>query len=495
MLCDHLLIFNGAETMAQIFLSYSSSDIIFVRYLKGLLENEGFLVWIDEAEIVSGDRWWPTIERQIEACAAFLVVMSPNATSSEWVEREILKAQKEKRPVYPVLLNGEPWAMLANRQYVDMRQGQAASLPQKLVDALRRDVSQPDGLQRPPGYSGNPDTLKENPLHMDISDDLVIGHLSVPVKVLIGDSQTTFGKDDIAVEYNPRWDDNIPQEWRNIMPEVIRRYEADARKSGQVLFDGPGYFLRDYTFDVVDPYSEAFRLNLMMGPSSYYRYIGSNKAMHQQFLPSGDGLISLAERYPLSDMDLSDLPLSNYLAVNLNLITSDRQFLVQRRSRRVSNFQGALASAINASMSRGTKNKTMDEDEAGRPDPFVTVLREAKEELGIHLFVEDIKFFGLIIELEYYQTLLFGEVSTALSSTEILRKARLAAKDKFEYAKLEFYPFTLPSVATRLLDPSSLWVPVSALAVIFSAMHAFGEEGLEQSLSGPGALRRLGGGF
>jgi hypothetical protein len=480
--------------MTHIFISYSSSDIIFVRYFKGLLENEGFLVWIDEAEIVSGDRWWPTIERQIEACAAFLVIMSPDSKSSEWVEREILKAQKEKRPIYPILLNGEPWDMLANRQYVNMTHGLAAPSPQKLVGALRRDVNQQKEPLRRSGHLAEPDNPKENALHMDMSDDLVIGNLSVPVKVLIGDSHTTFGKTDVAVEYNSRWDDNIPQEWRNIMPEVIRRFEENARKSGQVLFDGPGYFLRDYTFDVVNPYDEVFRLNLLMGPSSYYRYIGSNKALYQQFLQSGEGLISLAEKYPLSAMDLSELPLSNYLAVNVNLITSDRQFLVQRRSRRVSNFQGSLASAINASMSRGTKGRTMDEDERGRPDPFITVLREAKEELGINLFVEDIKFFGLIIELEYYQTLLFGEVYTALSSTEILRKARLAAKDKFEYARLEFYPFTLQGVATRLLDPSSPWVPVSALAVIFSTMHAFGEDELEQSLSGSGEVRRLGGG-
>jgi hypothetical protein len=421
--------------------------------------------------------------------------MSPNSKSSEWVEREILKAQKEKRPIYPILLNGEPWDMLANRQYVNMTHGLTAQSPQKLVSALRRDVNQLEEPVQQPGHILEPSNPKENSLQTDISDDLIIGNLSLPVKVLIGDSHTKFGKNDITVEYNPRWDDNIPQEWRDIMPKIIRGFEEDARKSGQVLFDGPGYFLRDYTFDVINPSSEVLRLKLMMGPSSYYRYIGSNKAIYQKLLQSGEGLISLAEKYPLSIMDLSELPLSNYLAVNVNLITSDMQFLVQRRSRRVSNFQGSIASAINASMSRGMKDNAMDEDEAGRANPFITVLREAKEELGVNLLAEDIKFFGLIIELEYYQTLLFGEVYTALSSTEILRKARIAAKDKFEYSKLEFYPFTLQNVATKLLDPSAIWVPVSALAVIFSVIHAFGEDELEGALTGSGGLRRLGSGF
>lgn len=126
--------------MAHIFISYSKQDIEFTRYLRTLLEAEGYAVWVDEARLTPSARWWKAIEQNIETCSAFVIVMSPNAYESDWVEREILLAEKEKRPIIPVLLAGEAWSRLANIQHVDMRAGLRAKLSDHFLNTLKAHV-------------------------------------------------------------------------------------------------------------------------------------------------------------------------------------------------------------------------------------------------------------------------------------------------------------------------------------------------------------------
>lgn len=122
--------------MSHIFISYSTKDFDFARHLRHLLQDQGFSVWMDETRLQAGQRWWDEIERNINACSAFIVIMSPDAKASEWVEREILVAEKREKPILPVLLSGEVWGRLANVQYEDMTLGMDAVLTAKFVKAL-----------------------------------------------------------------------------------------------------------------------------------------------------------------------------------------------------------------------------------------------------------------------------------------------------------------------------------------------------------------------
>ena len=70
-----------------------------------------------------GDRWWQTIVRAIEASAAVVVVMTPEAERSRWVEREVLLAEREGKPIVPLLLRGRAFPLLINVQYVDVTDG------------------------------------------------------------------------------------------------------------------------------------------------------------------------------------------------------------------------------------------------------------------------------------------------------------------------------------------------------------------------------------
>src|SRR5581483_10258050 len=120
----------------HVFISYShTSDRVYVEKLVEFLQQSGLTVWLDR-EIISGDRWASVIRAQIDACSALIVVMSPAAEESVWVNREINQAEEMGKPIYPLLLNGRRFFRLSDFQYEDVSEGQMP--PAKFVERLRR---------------------------------------------------------------------------------------------------------------------------------------------------------------------------------------------------------------------------------------------------------------------------------------------------------------------------------------------------------------------
>ena len=110
------------EDMGHIFISYSHKDSKYVEQLEKKLIEEGFNVWIDH-RIDYGSKWPKEIEKAVDTCDAYIVVMSEDASSSMWVEREVIQAEKRNKPFFPLLLKGEVWFSLGNIQYVDVTGG------------------------------------------------------------------------------------------------------------------------------------------------------------------------------------------------------------------------------------------------------------------------------------------------------------------------------------------------------------------------------------
>ncbi|SHN47123.1 GUN4-like [Cryptosporangium aurantiacum] len=77
-------------------------------------------VWID-ADIRWGTSFTRAINSHIRQALAILVVMSPEAEKSEWVEREILEGQRSDRQFLPILLRGDRFFLLAATHYFDAR--------------------------------------------------------------------------------------------------------------------------------------------------------------------------------------------------------------------------------------------------------------------------------------------------------------------------------------------------------------------------------------
>jgi raffinose/stachyose/melibiose transport system substrate-binding protein len=106
--------------MSHIFISYSRHNQDYAQKLAEDIRKHGFDVWIDD-RIDYGDRWFEAIEDAILGAAAFVILMSPSARESRWVQREILIAEREKKPIVPLLLEGREFGNLIDIQFVDVR--------------------------------------------------------------------------------------------------------------------------------------------------------------------------------------------------------------------------------------------------------------------------------------------------------------------------------------------------------------------------------------
>jgi tetratricopeptide (TPR) repeat protein len=111
----------------DVFVSYGHEDAEWVRVLAGNLHRAGFEVFLDEWELVGGDRVTGRLEEGIRGSASGVLVVSPHSLSRPWVREEyeaLLRqaVQDPGRRLIPVLYaDADLPPFLANRLWVDFR--------------------------------------------------------------------------------------------------------------------------------------------------------------------------------------------------------------------------------------------------------------------------------------------------------------------------------------------------------------------------------------
>jgi len=132
---------------SYIFISHSSEDNEFSRFLAVRLKAADFESWVDVENIPEGSTWPRQIQEAVEGCAAMVVVMSRRARDSEWVEREALLAMHLHKPLFVALIDDVNLPIyLINRQFSDFRkrpQHAATRLIAALRKALQDDPPKP----------------------------------------------------------------------------------------------------------------------------------------------------------------------------------------------------------------------------------------------------------------------------------------------------------------------------------------------------------------
>ena len=92
--------------MADIFISYSSTDKTIVKRMAQLLEEKGWSVWWDR-QIPIGHQYDTVIETELQKAACVLVVWTQRSIASEWVKNEASEAAAKGKLVPVVLENLE----------------------------------------------------------------------------------------------------------------------------------------------------------------------------------------------------------------------------------------------------------------------------------------------------------------------------------------------------------------------------------------------------
>lgn len=104
------------------FFSYSREDSEFVLRMAGDLKATGANVWLDQIDILPGQRWDDAVERALADCPRMLVVLSPASVHSMNVMDEVSFALEKGKTVIPILHRECVIPFRLRRvQYIDLR--------------------------------------------------------------------------------------------------------------------------------------------------------------------------------------------------------------------------------------------------------------------------------------------------------------------------------------------------------------------------------------
>jgi hypothetical protein len=125
--------------MTDVFITYSRQDQPYARALADELARRGLQTSIDLPTDNSGD-----LERAIALSKAFVVLMSPVSDQWEGVRKQVLRsAMEEKKPIFPVRLEGADFDQLRNSNYQTILPAHLP--PEHFYEALMQAVATQTG--------------------------------------------------------------------------------------------------------------------------------------------------------------------------------------------------------------------------------------------------------------------------------------------------------------------------------------------------------------
>ncbi len=93
----------GGEPVPDVFISYSRRDKAFVERLNQGLAGRGKDAWVDWEDIPASAEWMREIQDGIDACDAFLYVLTPESASSHECARELAHALERRKRIVPIV--------------------------------------------------------------------------------------------------------------------------------------------------------------------------------------------------------------------------------------------------------------------------------------------------------------------------------------------------------------------------------------------------------
>lgn len=148
--------------VTQVFISHAHKDADFTAgFLKPRLEKESITAWCSSADLEPGVDWERQVRQYLSAADWVIVVLSPNATCSEWVRAEVHWAVENiPGKILPALVQPcDPAALharFATAQYIDFHADQdlaARSLIQFLKGGTSAAIGAPGQARATMAYA------------------------------------------------------------------------------------------------------------------------------------------------------------------------------------------------------------------------------------------------------------------------------------------------------------------------------------------------------
>lgn len=140
------------DPLLNIFISYSHSDSDFANRLEADLRQRDFDTWMDRRGLAGGHKWRRELQNAIDRSHVLLVVLSPEAVDSEYVQSEYGYATDEGKTVIPIYFRPCKIPMeLRGIQWIDFQQSYEQGL-----EALVQDLARVGGTTSAPAAPGHP---------------------------------------------------------------------------------------------------------------------------------------------------------------------------------------------------------------------------------------------------------------------------------------------------------------------------------------------------
>ncbi len=133
----------------HLFLSYRSNDADFALRLAADLKNAGVNLWMDRLDIRPGQDWLRTLQEAVDDSSAMISVLSPEYVESRYCQREMARADRLERPIFPILLrpiDAKSWPFeIERRQHIDFSQWRDEAIYAIQLDQLIHILAQDFG--------------------------------------------------------------------------------------------------------------------------------------------------------------------------------------------------------------------------------------------------------------------------------------------------------------------------------------------------------------
>lgn len=158
--------------MIKVFICHSSLDKNFARRLRKDLEVLGFNVWIDDSEIGVGDSIVKKIQEGLATSDAAVLVVTPDAMKSHWVEDEWTTLYSEqietgRIKIFPVMAKRTDNLpkMLRKHRYEDMTSDRTYPVGLTKLCLSIKEQHQKGNLNQTQFYSSYDEFFTHNSLH------------------------------------------------------------------------------------------------------------------------------------------------------------------------------------------------------------------------------------------------------------------------------------------------------------------------------------------
>jgi hypothetical protein len=251
----------------------------------------------------------------------------------------------------------------------------------------------------------------------------------------------------------------LPKDVQEAYPSFLEKRRKEALQRGAVFEQRDHVRLDDYEIRLGGVEDAPSQLKLIVSITDYYTIQATNYSIDET-LPGGS---TIRQKYATDPSDLKNSVLGNPLAVNLSVVTADKQIYISLRSKKTAVTAAGFAPAVS-----GTGNPFTDCDEQGVYSPFLTAQREASEEIiGYRPELGEITFFGLARTLKYQLPFLFGEVRLSRVSSKELESS--FPRDIWETAGLYALPLEIDTIVAFI---KQVYREMEEKSIINSATYA-----------------------